>query len=92
MVHGIENKLEPPPPVVGDGFLNESLDVVPQTMREACDLFAASELAREYLGEDFVRFYAQTRRIELEMFDEAVGDASPEEVSDWELMQYADNV
>jgi len=92
MVHGIENELEPPPVVMGDGFLNESLESVPQTMHEACDAFEASSLAREYLGEDFVRFYARTRRVELEMFDEAVGDQSPDEVSDWELMQYADNV
>ena len=68
------------------------MESVPQTMHEACDAFEASELAREYFGEDFVRFYARTRRVELEMFDEAVGDRSPDEVSDWELMQYADNV
>lgn len=92
MVHGIENELEPPPAVMGDGFLNDELDDVPQTMREACDVFEASELARRYLGEDFVRFYAHTRRVELEMFEDIVGDSSPDEVSDWELMHYADTV
>lgn len=92
MLHGIENELEPPPPVMGDGFLNDSLAEVPQTMHEACDAFEASELARRYLGDDFVRFYARTRRVELEMFDDIVGNRSPDEVSDWELMQYADNV
>ena len=92
MIHGIEHELEPPPPVIGDGFLNESLAEVPRTMREACELFENSELAKEYLGEDFVRFYANTRRVELAMFEEAVGDSSPDEVSDWELLQYADTV
>ena len=92
MIHGIENELEPPPVVKGDGFLNDELDVVPQTMHEALAAFESSELAAKYLGEDFVRFFVQTRRIELEMFDAAVGQCSPDEVPDWELMQYADNV
>jgi len=92
MIHGIENELEPPPLVTGDGFLDDSLEEVPRTMREALDTFESSELAERYLGSDFVRFFAQRGRVELEMFEENVGDDSPDEVSDWELMQYADTV
>lgn len=92
MIHGLENELQPPPPVMGDGFLNDELEEVPRNMREACDAFETSELAKEYLGEDFVRFFANSRRVELAMFEEAVGATSPDEVSDWELLQYADNV
>lgn len=92
MVYGIENELEPPDPVFGDGYMNESLQSVPTTMAEALDMFEQSEIANRYLGEDFVRFYAYSRRVELDAYNEAVGDSSEDDVSDWELMRYADTV
>ena len=88
--YGIENELEPPDPIAGDGYANKSLSPVPTTLDEAIEAFENSEVAKQYFGEDFVRFYAHTRRVELECFNEAVGDSSPDEISDWELMRYAD--
>ena len=92
MAYGIENELDPPDVVRGDGYANPSLESVPATMGEAIDAFEQSELANAYLGEDFVRFYGHTERVELVAFKEAVSDSSPNNVSDWELMRYADTV
>lgn len=92
MAYGIENELVPPAPIQGDGYANTSLQSVPTTMAEAIEVFEQSEIANKYLGEDFVRFYAHSRRMELQQFNEAVGDSSPDQVSDWELMRYADTV
>ena len=39
-----------------------------------------------------MRFYAHNRRVELDAYNEAVGDSSEDDVSDWELMRYADTV
>ena len=92
MLHGIESKLEPPAPIFGDGYANESLESVPTTMGEAIEAFENSELANKLLGEDFVRFFTHTRKMELQLFEEATEDLDPDEISGWEMMRYADTV
>ena len=48
---------------------------VPTTLREARDLFAASDVAREAFGEEVVEHYAQRRAdVELAAFEAAVTD------------------
>ncbi len=47
---------------------------VPTTLRAACDLFAASTVAREAFGDDVVEHYGNNARIELEAFDATVTD------------------
>ena len=85
---GIENELDVPP-VLGDAYSDGTLDRVPETLDEAIDLFEQSEITNKYLGEDFVRFYAHSRRVESACFREAIaGGAVPEEVTDWELARY----
>ncbi|HCS18019.1 MAG TPA: hypothetical protein DIW45_09885, partial [Erythrobacter sp.] len=59
---------------------------------EAISVFEQSELANSLLGEDFVRLYAHTRKMELEGYQQAVGDSPSVDISDWELMRYADTV
>jgi len=44
------------------------------------EAFEASEVGVEYLGAKFVRFFAATRRCELEQFRAAV--------TDWEVRRY----
>ncbi|PZU43582.1 MAG: glutamine synthetase, partial [Arsenicicoccus sp.] len=49
----------------------------PHTLREARDLFAASEVAREAFGQDVVDHYVNMADVEITAFDAAV--------TDWEL-------
>ena len=47
---------------------------VPSTLRDAAELFAASDLAKSALGEGVVAHYLNAARIEIEAFDAAVTD------------------
>ena len=88
----IENELDVPP-VLGDAYSDTSLDRVPETLDEAIDLFEQSEITNSYLGEDFVRFYAHSRRLETLRFQAAIADgANPDEVTTWELARYFEMV
>lgn len=79
-LHGIENELEPPPPVVGDAYAMPGLAALPTTLHDSIDGFERSTVAKEYLGEDFVRRYTASRRWEVEQ--------ALIEVSEWELKRY----
>ena len=47
---------------------------VPTTLREAAELFAGSEIAREAFGADVVNHYLNNARIEVAAFDSAITD------------------
>ena len=47
---------------------------VPKTLREARDLFADSELARQAFGAEVVDHYTNMATVELDAFDAAVTD------------------
>ncbi|MGR8918444.1 MAG: glutamine synthetase family protein [Gammaproteobacteria bacterium] len=92
-LHGIEQAIEPPPPCCGDAYADPALARVPDSLPEAVQLFEASSLARTWLGEDFVRFFAHTRRGEAAAFAAAVGDeVADDAVSAWELERYLELV
>lgn len=79
-LHGIEQKLEPPDPFDGNGYLDSSVARVPGSLEEAIVAFEESDVAKTYLGEEFVRFFAKTRR------HEAI--QAKMHVTDWELKRY----
>ncbi len=79
-LYGIEHELEPPPPTVGDAFKQTELRTQPKTLDTALGAFEESPVANEYLGEEFVRRYAATRRWEAEQ--------ACVQVTDWELERY----
>jgi glutamine synthetase len=58
-VHGLERRLDPPPPV--DGPAREVPPGLPRTLLEAAERFAASDVARDLAGEEFTAHYAATR-------------------------------
>lgn len=87
-LHGIDNELEPPPPTESDAYADTSLGRVPSTIDEAVELFERSEVVNAVLGEDFVRFYAHSRRIESQCHASAMDGVDDEGVSDWELARY----
>jgi glutamine synthetase len=72
-LYGIEHELELEPAFGGNAYDSDK-PRVPTTLREARDLFAASELAREVFGEDVVAHYVNYADVELAAFDAAVTD------------------
>jgi glutamine synthetase len=80
-LYGIENGLEAPEPSTEGFYEDPELERVPMTLPAAIERFEASPVAREYFGEEFVRFYAGTRRWEVER--------ERHHVSDWEVERYS---
>jgi glutamine synthetase len=72
-LHGIDAGLELEPPFEGNAYESDK-PRVPDTLREARDAFAASEVARSAFGEEVVEHYLNNARIELEAFQSAVTD------------------
>lgn len=71
MHYGIERKLDPGVPATG----NVSADVdpdLPLTLTDALERFRQSAVLRDYLGNDFVDIYAETKRLELEKFQSEI--------------------
>jgi glutamine synthetase len=78
-LYGIEQKLEPPPPVVGNAYEVDAAPL-PRSLEEATTLLKGSAAARDWLGETFVDHYVRTREWEVRQFQRAV--------TDWELQRY----
>jgi glutamine synthetase len=79
-LHGIDEKLEPPPPSRGDASLRTDLAPLPRTLKEATTKLAQSERARAILGDGFVDHYVRTRDWEVRQFERVV--------TEWELRRY----
>jgi len=73
-LHGVEQGLELEPVFEGDAYGATDHPRVPATLRDARDLFAASEIAREAFGEEVVAHYCNAADVELEAFAAAVTD------------------
>ena len=61
MGYGIQNNLEAPEAVFGDAYAREDIERIPNDLYGAVEQLDNGERAREWLGEEFVRFYAETR-------------------------------
>ena len=72
-IKGIEDKLELPPPTVGDAYAGDT-GRIPQTLRDAYEVFKSSTFLRETFGDEVVDHYARTAEIEIEDFDRVVTD------------------
>ena len=82
-LHGIEQKIQPAPAYEGDAYAaGGRLESVPASLDEALDLLEHSDVAREMLGEDFVRHYVAMKRFEAEKYRQ--------QVSEWEVRRYAE--
>ena len=73
MCHGIENKLDPGTPVVGNGY-EATVDAppMPGNWFAAVERFEQSALMQDYLGARFVKMYSIVKRTEQERFFAAV--------------------
>jgi glutamine synthetase len=72
-LYGIEEGLELEPEFIGNAYESDK-PRLPTTLREAAELFAASQVARKAFGDDVVAHYSNMARVELEAFESAVTD------------------
>ena len=72
--HGITNKLDPGPAVVGDGYAAAAKENIrlPNNWFAAVDLFEQSKVLRDYLGDRFVDMFVSVKRTEQARFFEVV--------------------
>jgi glutamine synthetase len=83
-LYGIEHKLEAPSPATGDASMNTDYAPLPRTLKEATAMLAASERAREAVGEAFVDHYVRTREWEVRQHERVV--------TEWELARYFETI
>ena len=81
---GIATQIEPPDQFVGDVYAAQHLPRVPYTLREATDLFANSDFAKQAFGADVVKHYTHFFRTEQASFDKFV--------TDWERQRYFERI
>jgi glutamine synthetase len=80
--HGLSAKLDPGPPITGNGYeTGEGAERIPTNWFAAVDQFAQSELLMDYLGERFVRTFATVKRAEQARFQSVIPDVD----YDWYL-------
>jgi glutamine synthetase len=73
-LHGVEQQLELGPVCEGNAYLDSDRPRVPDSLRDARDLFAASTVAREAFGDDVVDHYVNAADVELAAFSRSVTD------------------
>jgi glutamine synthetase len=83
-LYGIEHGITPPDLTDADVYALRpgAVPALPRTLHDATERLAQSEMAREWLGEDFVSYYVEMKRAELE--------AQARAVTDWEIARYAE--
>ncbi|WP_035803190.1 glutamine synthetase family protein [Kitasatospora mediocidica] len=72
-LHGIEQSLPLEAEFTGNAYASDA-PRVPATLRDAVELFAASEVAAEAFGKGVVEHYTHNGRVELAAYDAAVTD------------------
>jgi len=73
-LHGLDQGLELEPPLAGNAYAAAERERVPPTLRDARELFAASDVAREAFGEEVVAHYLNAADVELKAFQASVTD------------------
>jgi glutamine synthetase len=73
-LHGVEQGLPLEPALEGNAYSATERGQVPTTLREARELFAASDVAKAAFGEEVVAHYLNAADVELAAFDAAVTD------------------
>jgi glutamine synthetase len=80
--HGLTKKLDPGPPVSGDGYeAAKTGERIPTNWFAATDRFAESAVLKDYLGARFVDTFATVKRTEQERYNAVITDVD----YDWYL-------
>ncbi|MER7937913.1 MULTISPECIES: glutamine synthetase family protein [unclassified Streptomyces] len=66
IAHGLDNKLPPPPPCLGDAYTDHSFLPLPRDLAEALSDFQTSTLAHDLLGTPIVVHYARAAQAEVD--------------------------
>lgn len=74
MLHGIETRLDPGPPVEGNGYDLASAAGLPTQWHAALERAGRSEILGDVLGADFTRIFLAIKRRECERFGALVSD------------------
>lgn len=83
-LHGIDNRITPPPVFEGDAYTAHHFPHVSTSLCSATDLFEQSDFVQATLGEDVHRHYTHFFRTEQSAFDGAV--------TDWERRRYFERI
>lgn len=78
---GIENRIDPGQPFLGDCYSAEGLPSVPASLGEALDELEKDEVICESLGSGWIQAFTAVKRQEIERFNTYV--------TDWEFQEYA---
>jgi glutamine synthetase len=70
-LHGLEQKLEPPPPLEGNAYESDA-ERFPHALREAIAALDGGTMARSAFGDQVVDHYLNYARTEQALFDRAV--------------------
>jgi glutamine synthetase len=73
-LHGVDAGLELEPEYEGNAYLATDKPRLPNTLRDARDLFATSDVARAAFGDEVVDHYVHAAEVELAAFEAAVTD------------------
>jgi glutamine synthetase len=82
-LHGIEQGLEPPPPLQGNAYESDAARF-PSTLREAIAALEQGSMARAAFGDQVVDHYLNYARTEQGLFDRFV--------TDWERKRYFERI
>ncbi|HET7203653.1 MAG TPA: glutamine synthetase family protein [Steroidobacteraceae bacterium] len=74
MLHGIEHRIDPGPPVEGNGYALAVTDELPTQWPAALERAASSSFMRETLGSDFLKVFLAIKQQECEKFGALVTD------------------
>ncbi len=81
---GVEEGLDCGDEYRGNAYVDERLERLPSSLRDATDLFERSALARGAFGDAVVDFYVRHARLEHQAFSDAV--------TDWEKRRYFEQI
>lgn len=69
MYHGITNRIDPGPAIVGNGYEQASDDTrLPNHWASAIEALKGSDLLRDYLGDRFITQYCTVKEVEMARF------------------------
>jgi glutamine synthetase len=83
-LYGIEHKIEPPAPYVGNGYEAKDLARIPWSLVDAIQLWEGSRIAKECFGEEVHFHIANFARSEWLAFNQSV--------TDWERQRYFERI
>jgi glutamine synthetase len=88
---GIKNEMQPPAPVLGWSYEDESAEILPLTLTSALGALDADAVLREHLGATFVQTFMTLKRDEVERYIAAGNSEDNREVTRWELEEYIED-